>query len=188
MSGMLLRQVIKYWNLGLLVILLLGLGWIQFSSVTGESAIESQISVPQQGFIAPDFTLEMNTGEMLTLSDLRGKVVLVNFWASWCPPCRAEMPAMESVFNKYKDRGFIILAVNSTIQDQKSSAIEFAEKYGLTFPVLFDYDGSATNIYRIDALPTSFFIDRDGIIHDVVVGGPMPEALLNERIEKLLGE
>jgi peroxiredoxin len=188
MFGMLLRQIIKYWNLGLLVVLLLGLGWIKFSSVTGGSVIDSQISVPQQGFFAPDFTLETTTGEMLTMSDLRGNVVLVNFWASWCPPCRAEMPAMETAFNKYKDRGFMILAVNSTIQDQKSSAIEFAEEYGLTFPVLFDYDGSATDIYRIDALPTSFFIDRDGIIQDIVVGGPMPEALLSERIEKLLGE
>jgi cytochrome c biogenesis protein CcmG/thiol:disulfide interchange protein DsbE len=188
MTGSMERLIIKYWNIGLLIILLLGLGWIRLSSVTGASTIDSQISVAQKGFLAPDLTLEDIAGEEISLSDLRGQVVLVNFWASWCPPCRAEMAAMEVAYNTYKERGFTILAINSTIQDKKSSAIDFVNENGLTFPILFDYDGSVTSAYRIGALPTSFFIDRNGVIQEFIVGGPMSEALLQENIEKLLGE
>jgi peroxiredoxin len=180
------HNILKYWNIGVVIILFLGIGWIRVSSVTGDTSVEPQITVPKQGFLAPDFTLEMINGEMVTLSDLHGRVILVNFWASWCPPCRAEMPAMQIVYNDYKDQGLSILAVNSTIQDQQSNALDFVNENGLTFPVLFDFDGGVTAAYHIDALPTSFFIGRDGIIQDVVIGGPMPEALLREQIENLL--
>ena len=181
-------NIIKYWNIGIVLILLLGIGWIRISSVSEASTSDTQVAVPQNGFLAPDFTLQTNDGGEITLSDLHGRVVLVNFWASWCPPCRAEMAAMQVVFDEYQAQGFTILAVNSTIQDKQSDAIDFIQEYGLSFPVLFDFDGRATTAYRIEALPTSFFIDRDGIIQEIVIGGPMPEALLRERIERLLGE
>lgn len=180
--------ILKYWNIGLVIILVLGLGLIKINSVTDDFNSNSSTAVPQEGFPAPDFTLETIDGEMVTLSDLHGRAVLINFWTSWCPPCRSEMPALEKVFNDYQAHGFTILAVNSTIQDQKSSAINFANQYGLTFPILFDDTGKATSDYMIEALPTSFFINRDGIIQEIVIGGPMPEALLRERIEKLLKE
>lgn len=181
-----IQHFLKYWNLGLLFIFLLGIGWIKISSVTEDSRTANQISVPQVGFLAPDFSLESIDGEPVTLADLRGQAVLLNIWASWCPPCRAEMPAMEIIFQEYQDRGVVILAVNSTVQDQKSAAVDFVNELGLTFPILFDYDGSVSRAYRVEALPTSYFIDKEGIIREIVIGGPMPEALLRQRIEKML--
>jgi peroxiredoxin len=179
-------KFVKYWNVWIVSVLLLGIGWIWWSYVPADLTSNTGIALPRQGFLAPEFTLQSIDGENITLSELRGNVVLVNFWASWCPPCKAEMPAMQSVYDDYHDQGFTILAINSTIQDQRTSAVDFAQSLGLNFPILFDPDGYTTNTYNIDALPTSLFIDRAGKIHEVVIGGPMPEAMLRERIEKLL--
>ena len=95
---------------------------------------------------------------------------------------------MQRVYSEYRDKGLEILAVNATNQDQLSSAIAFVEDMGLTFPILLDTDGEASRLYRLGSLPTSYFIGRDGKIEDVVVGGPMSEALLRIRVEQLLGE
>jgi peroxiredoxin len=143
---------------------------------------------PHENFSAPDFTLETMDGEQIGLSDQRGEVVLVNFWASWCLPCKAEMPAMEEIYRAYEPLGFVVLAVNTTDQDSLEKAAAFVSENGLTFPVLLDRDGSFSRLYAIRGLPTSFFIDRDGIIREVVVGGPMSAALIQSRIEDLLGE
>jgi cytochrome c biogenesis protein CcmG/thiol:disulfide interchange protein DsbE len=136
----------------------------------------------------PELNLADTRGEMYRLEDYRGKVVLVNFWASWCPPCRSEMPAMQQVYDDFREEGFIVLAVNSTHQDNLGDAISFAQVHKLSFPILLDRDGSAGRSYDVRSLPTSFFIDRDGIIQDVVVGGPMSEALLRIRAQQLLGD
>lgn len=143
---------------------------------------------PQQGFSAPDFTLTTLDGEELTLSDLRGKVVVLNFWASWCLPCRAEMPAMLQVYKDYRDLGLVIVAVNATDQDSQESALQFAEEHELDFPIPLDMDGSVSRKYALRGLPTTYFIDADGIIQKVVVGGPMSEALLRSQVETLLQE
>ncbi len=169
------------------VILILGLGWIWFSA-NPQSATSGKIPAPQAGFLAPDFSLNTLTGENIKLSDLRGKVVLVNIWASWCLPCRAEMPALDRAFQKYKGQGFIVLAINSTIQDSNAKAAEFASTNKLSFPILLDEKGIATRLYRVQSLPSSFFIGTDGIVREVIIGGPMSEALLMSRIEKLLQE
>lgn len=138
--------------------------------------------------MAPDFKLQAASGETIQLSELRGRPVLINLWASWCGPCRAEMPAMQRVYADYQDQDFLILAVNATNQDNADRAVAFAKEYDLTFPILFDTDGSVSSQYRLRALPTSFFVDPSGIIQEVVVGGPMSEALLRIRIEQLLQE
>jgi len=96
------------------------------------------------------------------------------------------MPAMQRVYEKYRDDGFIILAVNSSFQDDPEKAQAFADELGLDFPILFDQDGNVSHLYQASALPSSYFVDRDGIIQQVVVGGPMSEALLNIRVEQLL--
>lgn len=143
---------------------------------------------PREGFSAPDFTLDLLGDEQIKLSDLRGKVVLVNFWASWCPPCRAEMPAIENVYRSSKPRGFEVLAVNVTNQDSEAAAAAFVRELGLTFPIPLDRSGEASAVYNLRALPTSYFIDRKGVIRSVVVGGPMSEVLIQSKVEELLKE
>jgi cytochrome c biogenesis protein CcmG/thiol:disulfide interchange protein DsbE len=96
------------------------------------------------------------------------------------------MPAIQKVYDEYKDQGFVVLAINSTHQDNLGDAITFARIRQLTFPILIDNDGSVSNLYKIRSLPTTFFIGPQGMIQDVVIGGPMAEALLRIRVEQLL--
>jgi cytochrome c biogenesis protein CcmG, thiol:disulfide interchange protein DsbE len=117
---------------------------------------------------------------------LKGQAVLVNIWATWCPPCKAEMPAIENMYNEYKDQGFIVLAVNSTYQDNPLEIVPFIDEYTLTFPILLDETGDVSRNYQVRSLPSSYFINRLGIITEVVIGGPMSEALLRTRIEEAL--
>jgi len=168
--------------------LILGLIWTVISRIQPTSAQTSTGSVPKEGFTAPDFTLSLLDGGTVTLSALKGKVVLVNFWTSWCPPCRKEMPAIESVYRSYKDLGLVVIGLNLTAQDSKQEAASFAQKIGVTFPIALDLDNSVGILYRVTALPTSFFIDRKGVIRSVIVGGPMSEALIQSKVEELLRE
>jgi len=177
------------WRLTFAVLLALSAGWTWLSRVperatTGGAPPPS----PREGFSAPDFTLERLNGEPITLSDLRGQVVLINLWATWCPPCRAEMPAIEQVYRDLGAQGFVVLAVNTTFQDREADAAAFVTQYGLTFPVLLDRDGAVSNRYQLRGLPTSFFVDRQGVIRSVVVGGPMSETLIRSKVEDLLKE
>jgi peroxiredoxin len=171
-----------------LVILTLALGWVWVSRAPQGSTTAGLIPAPQTGFLAPAFSLSTLDGQQIKSDDLRGKVVLLNIWATWCPPCRAEMPAMQQVYQEYQAQGFEILAVNSTAQDTFANLDPFVTEYGLTFPILLDPQGDVTRLYQARSLPTSFFIGRDGIIREIVVGGPMDEALLRARVEKLLQE
>ena len=168
------------------LILLLGLAWIFVSADRSGTSTAGQIPAPQQGFLAPDFELKTPTGETVRLSDLRGQAVLVNLWATWCPPCRAEMQTIETVYNEYKDQGFVVLAVNMTYQDDPLDVMPFVTDQGLTFPILLDETGDMANAYQLNSLPSSYFIGRDGIIREVVIGGPMAEALLRTRVEDIL--
>ena len=181
-------QKIKLSNfIGLsIIVLILGAAWIYLSRSPEGSTTQGEIQAPQTGFTAPDFTLETFNNQTYTLSELRGSAVLVNFWASWCPPCRSEMPAMQRVYEDLQDQGFIVLAVNSTHQDNLGDAIAFSQVHKLRFPILLDRDGSVGAAYDMRSLPTSFFIDPQGTIQDVVVGGPMSEALLRIRAQQLL--
>ena len=168
------------------VILIAGLAWLFVSVDRDGTSTAGQIPAPQVGFLAPDFTLETIQGDTVTLSDLRGKAVLVNLWATWCPPCRAEMPAIQKLYKEYQDRDFVVLAVNATNQDTLSKIPDFTGEYGLTFPILLDTAGEVSRRYQLRSLPSSYFISRDGIIQEVVIGGPMAETLLRTRIEKIL--
>ena len=169
-------------------ILLLGGVWIAVSAVDPLLYQTTAIAAPQADFLAPDFSLQSPDGETLTLSELRGRPVLLNLWASWCGPCRAEMPAMEAVYQEYRDQGFVVVAVNATNQDNLPAAVGFAEELGLSFPILVDQAGEVSALYQLRALPSSYFIGRDGKIREVVIGGPMAEALLRTRVEDLLEE
>jgi cytochrome c biogenesis protein CcmG, thiol:disulfide interchange protein DsbE len=167
-------------------ILALGFTWIFVSADRSGGSTSGKIPAPQQGFLAPDFELQTLSGETVRLSDLRGQAVLVNLWATWCPPCRAEMQSIEKIYQEYKEAGFTVLAVNMTNQDTFSAIQPFVREQGLTFPILLDENGKAANAYQMRSLPSSYFIQRDGIINEVVIGGPMSEALLRTRIEDIL--
>lgn len=164
----------------------LSLIWVYCSRLPNDSTTTLKKAAPHPGFIAPEISLLSLTGEEISLSDLRGHPVILNFWTTWCPPCRAEMPAMQRAFLDYQDAGVIIIAVNSTSQDSLSAVEDFIGQYGITFPILLDKEGDAMDSYQISSLPTTYFIDRSGIIREVVIGGPMSEALLRTRIEQLL--
>ena len=168
-----------------ILILIAGASWIFISADPTTSAMAGT-SAPQAGFNAPDINLKTPQGEEFTLSELRGKAVLVNLWATWCPPCRAEMPAIQRMYQEYNDQGFIVLGVNMTYQDDPFAVTPFVEEYGLTFPILLDETGETGAAYQVRSLPSSYFINREGIITEVVIGGPMSEALLRTRIEEAL--
>lgn len=177
----------RRWSLLMMVVTILGTGWILQSRVPVTGTTNGgPLPSPREGFSAPDFTLDMLNGGQITLSDLRGKLVLVNFWASWCPPCRAEMPAIEKVYRSYQELGLEVLGVNTTDQDSQTAAASFVQENGLTFPILLDYTGAVSADYNLHGLPSSFFIDREGVIRSVVVGGPMSEALIQSKVEDLL--
>lgn len=110
---------------------------------------------------SPEFTLSNLGGEKVSLKDFRGRLLMLNFWASWCLPCRDEMPAMERLYQKYKDRDFVILGVN--LKDDKKSAVAFVKELKITFPIVFDPDGEAGLLYGAWGLPTTYLIDANGI-------------------------
>ncbi len=176
------------WYIFSVLALIAGAAWIFASKAEPGSTTNGTIPLPRQGFAAPDFSLNTPDGQKVSLSELRGSPVLVNLWTSWCPPCRAEMPAMQKAYEAYQDQGFVILAVNATNQDSRQDAVDFAGQYGLTFPILLDTSGEVSSLYQLRSLPTSFFIDRHGVIQEVVIGGPMSEALLRTRVQQLMEE
>lgn len=180
------RLNLTIWIAFSFMVLVLGAIWIWLSITPPGTTTQGDIPAPQQGFLAPDFNLTTFAGDSFTLSELRGKPVLINFWASWCPPCRTEMPAIQRVYDEFQDQGFTVLAVNTTYQDDLGDAITFAQIRKLTFPVLLDRDASVANLYDVRSLPTTFFVDPQGIISEVVIGGPMSEALLRIRAEQIL--
>jgi peroxiredoxin len=139
------------------------------------------------GKMATDFTLQSLDGESVTLSDLKGKVVLINFWATWCIPCKAEMPSMERLYRKYKDRGFTILAID--IMEKPETIRKFAKGKNLTFPILLDTKGEVRGKYRVSGIPNSYLVNKNGRLVGNVIGArewdnEHAEALLEELLEE----
>jgi peroxiredoxin len=108
----------------------------------------------------PEFTLSTPDGKKLSLKDFRGKIVFLNFWASWCIPCREEMPAMERLYQEFKDRNFVVLAVS--VKDRRQDAIDFVKELKLTYPVALDPEGQAAVLYGAWGLPTTYLIGPKG--------------------------
>ena len=134
---------------------------------------------------APDFTLESLDGNPVRLSDLKGQVVLINFWATWCPPCVREMPRLVRVSEAYRDQGLVVLGINTTYQDDRAKVAQFARDQRISYPVLLDVTGEVGQLYPARLLPTTYLIDRDGrIVHTKV--GEVDEATLTEQIRALL--
>ena len=123
----------------------------------------------QVGHPAPDFTFPDLSGNKISLSDSRGKLVLLNIWATWCPPCRDEMPSMEKLYNRFKGENFEILAVSIDSTGQKAVA-PFMRELNLTFPALLDPKGKIKDLYGITGVPESFIIDKEGILVRKIIG------------------
>jgi len=121
--------------------------------------------------IADDFTLPLLRGGNAALSSYRGKVVILNFWATWCPPCRTEMPSMETLYQRFNAQGLEILAVD--IGESASSVQQFIRRAGYTFPVILDRDNRVSTVYQIEVIPTTYIINREGIIIGKVIGSIM---------------
>ena len=115
--------------------------------------------------MAPDFTLRTLNGPNLRLHEQRGRVVLVNFWATWCGPCRQEMPHLSRLYDKYRSSGFVLLGIN--IDDDARVAAELASKLKVTFPVLLDTDKKVSRVYDMSAMPATLLIDRDGRVRHI---------------------
>ncbi|MUK88386.1 redoxin domain-containing protein [Ornithinibacillus sp. L9] len=131
-----------------------------------------------RGNIAPDFELTTLEGETVKLSDFRGEPVMINFWASWCGPCRSEMPDMQKF---YQEKDITILAVNLTDTElRKKDVTTFVEEYDLSFPILMDEKSEVSDLYRIQPIPTSFLIDADGRVHNVAFGALSYEQMIQE--------
>ncbi len=142
---------------------------------TADSAVEiddANISVGvEKGNRAPDFELMNLVGEQVSLSDYSGQKVLINFWATWCPPCRAEMPHMQEFYEDYKEEGVVILGVNMTTTEKNHlNVAPFVEEYGLTFPILLDTEGDVLAAYQLVAFPTTFVLDEKGVIQEKFQG------------------
>jgi peroxiredoxin len=179
------KWIEDHWRIFSAFILFMSVGWIfATAGLWGKGDGKTQTAAAV-GFIAPDFHLTALSGDTYQLSEFRGKVILINVWTSWCPPCKNEMPDIEKVYVDFKDRGFEVLAVNSTNQDNKSAVTEFSTQLGLTFPVLLDLDGQITREYRVFSLPTSFLVDPAGIIRNIWIG-QIPQALLRSQVQKNL--
>jgi peroxiredoxin len=136
---------------------------------------------PATGEPAPDFALRLvDSDEVVRLSDFRGQTVLLNFWATWCPPCRAEMPEFQAVYEgRLPDGDFVVLAVD--LEETDAQVQRFLDELGLTFPVAMDHAGEVARHYGVRGLPATFFIDRDGIVRERVLG-PVFGNLLHDGI------
>jgi thiol-disulfide isomerase/thioredoxin len=142
---------------------------------------------PQEGLtigsIAPDFTLGSNRASRVSLSELRGKIVILNFWASWCPPCRHEVPALQSIHHQYGPQGVVVLAINE--REKLENVERFAHDNSISFAVWLDEDGWAGQVYQVRAIPTTYFIDGEGIIRAVQIGTLTKDQII-AHLEKLL--
>jgi cytochrome c biogenesis protein CcmG/thiol:disulfide interchange protein DsbE len=179
------RLLTRYWWLISGVVLIAAGAWILVATNLMGRTDNTKIAAPREGFQAPNFTLLDLDQNQVKLSSFNNQVILINFWASWCPPCQAEMPAIEAVYQAYRDQGLVVLGIDTVYQDNQADAIQFIHQKGLTFPILLD-QGSAARAYQLQALPTTFIIDRRGIIHKVTYGGPITETFLRTEIEGLL--
>lgn len=139
---------------------------------------------PEQGYVAPNFTLADFQGKQVSLSDFRGKLVFVNFWASWCPPCKAETPDLVRMYHRYGSR-ISFIGVNLTGSDNALNAQAFIKKMGIAYPVLMDTTLSVSQQYRVLGIPTSLFINRAGVIVARVTGAMSP-TLMRRDFQRLL--
>jgi cytochrome c biogenesis protein CcmG, thiol:disulfide interchange protein DsbE len=171
------------WTLLMLLTLILGLAWTWLNRVPASSASApaSRSPAPVIGYPAPDFVLTTLGGEEFKLSAQRGTPVVLNFWATWCPPCRAELPELRSVSEHYLGQ---ITVVGINQGESAATVAKSAPELGLTFPIPLDHQGVVSQLYGVRSLPTTFFIDREGTIRQIQ-NGPLTEAILAQLLRTI---
>lgn len=136
---------------------------------------------------APDFTLKSSTGENVRLAEQRGQVVMLNFWASWCGPCRQEMPLLDGISKKYGKMGFVLYGIN--VDQDTADAKKILQKININYAVLFDPESKLSSLYKVDAMPTSVFIDKKGNLRFIDRGySPGDEEKYVKQIQELIRE
>jgi peroxiredoxin len=171
------------WNILIVVLLIVGLTWIWVNRLpAGEaSAADALPPAPAVGHPAPDFTLTTAAGETFKLSELRGTPVVLNFWATWCPPCRSEMPELQAASQRLAGQ----VAIVGVDQAETPAQVQaFASQFGITYPIPLDQNADASRLYRVRSLPTTFFIDRSGVIRQMQIG-PVTEATLAQLLKTI---
>jgi cytochrome c biogenesis protein CcmG, thiol:disulfide interchange protein DsbE len=156
----------------------------------GMDAGEARPTTARVGFLAPEVELPQlvdgHSSTRANLTSLTGHPVLVNFWATWCSPCREEFPAMQAKYAQYKAaHQLVIVGIDVQGDSGPAAAQHFVRQMGATFPIWLDADGSAEAAYRVQALPTTVFVDRSGVIQDMLVGGPMTEDYLDRELNRI---
>jgi peroxiredoxin len=167
------------------LILLLGIGHALVTTLGAQlweradkAAAASTVGL-KEGQLAPDFELTDVSGQRRKLSELRGQTVVVNFWATWCPPCRAEMPELQAFYMRYKDQGVTMLAVNAANTETSEGYVAaWLKERGLSFPVVYDSAGEVTKAYRVSAYPSTIIVGPDGLIR-TKKQGPMSSVTLS---------
>jgi len=159
-------------------VIILALGLIMTGCSTGSD------QGPQIGNLAPDFQLYNLEGQTVSLSDLRGKPMLINFWATRCPACVSEMPYIQAVYDEWSDKGLVVLAIS--IGESHSQVENFMESQGLSLPVLLDTKQDIAQKYNIQYIPTTFFIDKDSIIQDKIIGPFQNKTQIENRLSKIM--
>ena len=175
----------KYLGVTLLIsLLLLALGAcnaLPLSSFNLPGSGSTRPTTVKIGETAPEINLPSMTSDQITLSKLQGRPVLVNFWATWCGPCRQEFPTLVRKYKQYKDEGFVVLGVNTEDENSDHGVLSFMRNSLVNFPIVRDRDSKLEGMYRINGLPTRFFIDRKGVVRDIVVGGPMTDEFIDKQ-------
>lgn len=166
-----------YVRVAILGVLLIALVFALYSSFVKDP------NAVKVGSAAPNFSLERLGGGEIALNDLRGKGVVLNFWGTWCEPCKAEMPALQKKYETYKDQGLEVIGVN--ISESPITIEPFINQYGINFPILLDRQTQITKLYRIGPIPTTFFISPEGRVEEIFIG-QLSEELIASKVEKIL--
>jgi cytochrome c biogenesis protein CcmG/thiol:disulfide interchange protein DsbE len=174
----------------------LGLSWAVYSAPSNSISAQPTPSAPTKlvevptsqpentpkmailaGNVAPDFTLRNIIGEEISLSDFAGKPILINLWATWCIPCKNELPIIGKIAQDYSSSGLVVLGVNVTFQDNLSDIKETIQNFNLSYPILLDESRHVSELYEMRGIPTSYFIDPQGVIRRIQIGEILPEYL-----------
>jgi peroxiredoxin len=179
-----LLQTRWFWSGLILLVLISGSAWIVYSrSLVSQAASVSSANLepaPIKGHPAPDFALKTLDGKTIRLSDYKGKPVLLNFWATWCGPCRAEFPDFQRAWTDNANQ-LVIIGINNTTTDDKAQIPAFLDEFGVTFPIVLDESGDTAKAYNILGLPTSIFVDRNGLVNELFTG-PINKAYIEAKL------